>query len=669
MPDQEPLLIVEDDDGFAELLKTVLERHKYSVAVVRTGQEALKWIETHPVSLLILDNGLPDMKGIEVVERIRKVREPIPFVTITGNGDERVAVQLMKQGARDYIVKDGAFLEAFPLSVAKVLEQLSLEKRLAAAETDLRHSEEHFRMLVQSISDHAIFRLNRDGTIASWNTGAERITGFKSAEIISRKLSDLTPPDDRSSSSAFLAAVTHDDKVDFEGWRLRKDGSRFWAYSVISPVRGADGEVSGFACVIRDLTDRKIAEDAIRNANLVLEQRVRERTTDLEEANERLRETTRVAEEANKAKDIFLATISHELRTPLTPIIGWSRLLRTSKFSDVERDRGLEVIERNAKVQAQLVEDLLDVSRIITGKLALTFDTVDLASIVDQSIDVVRPTATAKGIVIETKCDGSAHVSCDGTRLKQIFWNLITNAIKFTPKNGHIVVSIVREKENVRVEVSDDGEGIAAEDIPHLFERFWQVDGSCVRQHGGLGLGLAIVQHLVRLHNGTVHANSAGQGKGATFVVTLPVAKGPSDSRSAPAPVLADAEPPSLKGVKILLVEDELDTREMISFMLRRSGAVVEVVASVKDAEAALQRGLPDILISDLSMPEEDGFSLIQKLRDNPSMRDLPAIALTAYAGEESRLRVLNAGFQAHLAKPADPVELGMQILQYIHRK
>ncbi len=667
MSEKEPLLIVEDDDAFAELLKTVLERHHYQVSVVNTGRDALTWIKTNPVSLLILDSGLPDMKGIDVVEQIRRERKPIPFVSITGNGDERMAVQLMKQGARDYIVKDGAFLEAFPLSVAKVLEQLSLEKRLASAEADLRHSEEHFRMLVQSISDHAIFRLNPDGTIASWNTGAERITGYTSAEIISRKLNELTPPEDRSSSSAFLSAITTHDKLDFEGWRLRKDGSRFWAYSVITPVYAGNGEVQGFACVIRDLTDRKIAEDAIRNANLALEQRVRERTTELEEANEQLRETTRIAEEANKAKDIFLATISHELRTPLTPIIGWSRLLRTAAFSDAERTRGLEVIERNAKVQAQLVEDLLDVSRIITGKLALTFDAVDLDSIIEQSIDVVRATAAGKDIAIETAFTCRVSVSCDANRLKQVFWNLLNNAIKFTPRGGRIVLKTSRVDEQVLVEFSDNGEGIPPEAIPHLFERFWQADGSCVRLHGGLGLGLAIVQHLVRLHNGTVSARSDGQGKGATFVVSLPIVDNPVAAPPVPGTLLPESAP-SLSGLRVLLVEDEVDTRELLSFTLRRTGAAVEVVASVKEAEASIQREMPDIVISDLAMPEEDGFSLIQKLRAAEATRELPVIALTAYAGEESRMRVLAAGFQAHLAKPADPVELSTQIKYWVRK-
>ena len=662
------LLIVDDDEGFANLLRLVLERHGYTVNVSHCGREALTWLQTHSVSLLVLDNGLPDMKGTDVVDCVKRAGKSIPFVFVTGNGDERLAVQLMKQGALDYIVKDAAILDSFPFALDKVFEQISLSRRLAATESELRQSEAYFRMLVQSISDHAIFRLNKDGVIQGWNAGAEQLTGFASKEIISKKLDVLCAPEDRKPVRELFERAASQTKTEHEGACLRKDGSLFWAQFVVSPVRKNEGSIEGFACVIRDLSARKAADDAIHNANAKLELRVRERTEELERANAQLRETTRQAQEANRAKDLFLATISHELRTPLTPIIGWTRMLREHVLGETDRRKAFEVIERNAKSQAQLVEDLLDVSRIITGKLDLTMTTMELDVLIEQCIDIVRPMAANKQIVFKTIYECRPVVLADEIRLKQVFWNLLTNAIKFSPMTGCISVGVVSEGSNVRIEVKDFGEGIPADAIPHLFEKFWQLDGGSARKHGGLGLGLAIVQHLVELHQGKVSAQSEGAGKGATFIVILPMSPRLVCSESA-VDSASSNEVYGLKGIQVLVVEDDRDTRELLSFILRRGGAIVEVAGSVQEAEKSIERTLPDVIISDISMPDEDGYSFIRKLRSSSRTRHVPAIALTAYATQESKAKVLASGFQSHIPKPADSLALQTKIRELVQLK
>lgn len=668
LSESKSLLVVDDDEGFANLLKLVLEQHGYTVDVAHSGCEALAWLETHTASLLILDNGLPDMKGTDVVDCVKRAGKSIPFVFVTGNGDERLAVQLMKQGALDYVVKDAAILDSFPFAIDKVFEQITLSRRLAATEAELRQSEAHFRMLVQSISDHAIFRLNKEGVIQGWNTGAEQLTGFAAKEIISRKLSDLCAQKDREAVSELLERATRQHKIEHEGECLKRDGSSFWAQFVVSPVFVNDKVIEGFACIIRDLTARKAADDAIHNANMKLEQRVRERTEELELVNAQLRETTRQAQEANRAKDLFLATISHELRTPLTPIIGWTRMLRQHAIEATDQRKALEVIERNAKTQAQLVEDLLDVSRIISGKLDLTMTSVEIEVLIEQCIEIVRPLASNKALVFETAFECRPVVLADEVRLKQVFWNLLTNAIKFSPAGGHISVRVICEDSNVRIEVKDNGEGIPAEAIPHLFEKFWQLEGGSARKHGGLGLGLAIVRHLIELHHGKVIAESGGTGKGANFIVTMPTVPRRDLVNSAESDALSP-EVSGLTGLQVLVVEDDGDTRELLRFILHRGGAIVKTAASVREAEKSIARTRPDVIISDISMPEEDGYSFIRKLRASSHTRHIPAIALTAYATQESKVKILASGFQSHIPKPADSSALQNKIRELVQFK
>jgi signal transduction histidine kinase/ActR/RegA family two-component response regulator len=375
------------------------------------------------------------------------------------------------------------------------------------------------------------------------------------------------------------------------------------------------------------------------------------------------------AEKLNRLKDEFLSTVSHELRTPLNAILGWSQILRTSQVDEARMSRALETIERNARSQAQLIDDLLDISRIITGKIRLNVRTVELLPVIEAAIDTVRPAADAKSIHLRAVLDPAAGpVLGDSERLQQIVWNLLSNAIKFTPKQGRIQVCLQRINSHVEIVVVDTGQGISVEFLPHVFERFRQADGSITRSFGGLGLGLAIVRQLVELHGGTVHAESPGEGQGATFTVKLPlIAVGPKaiePERVHPTvggSVTFDSSP-RLKGLRILIVDDESDMQDLLAYTLEVCGVEVIAAASANAAIAALTESSQpiDILISDIGMPEEDGYSLLRRVRalkpENGGR--IPAIALTAYARTQDRTAALLAGFQSHIAKPVEPAEL-----------
>jgi PAS domain S-box-containing protein len=373
------------------------------------------------------------------------------------------------------------------------------------------------------------------------------------------------------------------------------------------------------------------------------------------------------AEDANRIKDEFLATLSHELRTPLTAIIGWSAMLRGNKLDETATANALETIERNAKAQGQIIEDLMDVSRIIMGKLRLDVQTIELAPIIAAAVDAIRPAAEAKNIRLHALLDPQAGpASGDPARLQQVIWNLLTNAVKFTPKGGRVQVRLERINSHIEITVSDTGQGIAPEFLPHVFDRFRQADMKHTRTHGGLGLGLSIVRQLVELHGGTVHAESAGLGQGAIFVVQLPamVARREPEPPERRHPTAgggtAPGRLPVLTGLRVLVADDEADTRALLRVMLEQCGAEVMTAASAAEALRLFEQSRPDVLVSDIGMPEEDGYALIAGVRalEAESGGRVPAIALTAYARAEDRVRVLRAGFQVHVPKPIEPDEL-----------
>jgi CheY-like chemotaxis protein len=377
------------------------------------------------------------------------------------------------------------------------------------------------------------------------------------------------------------------------------------------------------------------------------------------------------AERASRVKDEFVAMVSHELRTPLNAILGWTQLMMRNGDDRAVIERGLDVVARNTRLQAQLISDLLDISRIVSGKLRLEVQTVSLPAVIADALETVQQEALAKDVEIERAIeDGVGYVAGDPARLQQVVWNLLSNAVKFTPRGGRIGVTLRREGSHAEITVADTGAGIKAEFLPHIFDRFHQADRSITRRFGGLGLGLAIVKHLVELHGGTAHADSGGEGRGATFTIRLPTS-GVQDVSGAEASSLHTNESypdVALDGVRVLLVEDEADTREFVVRLLETHRAVVRAAASAAEALSLFAAAMPDIVISDIGLPGVDGYDLMERIRGKSATEGgaVPAIALTAYARAEDRTRALRAGYQAHLAKPVEPSELVATVAQFI---
>lgn len=463
-----------------------------------------------------------------------------------------------------------------------------------------------------------------------------------------------------------VSDVFDDDRTDGENYAALKIGS----FVCIPLVRNG---VWRYLLAIYDSRSRNWRDDEIELMREMTNRVwIRIERARAEEERERLLQSEQIArqeaEQANRLKDEFLATISHELRTPLNAILGWSQMLQNSLLDEAGVKRALETIERNAHMQNQLIGDLLDVSRIITGKLRLDVRAVDLSGVIMRAVDAVSPAAEAKNIRLQTLLDPQAvPISGDPERLQQVVWNLLSNAIKFTPKNGHVQVRLERVNSHVEIVVSDTGAGIEPTFLPFVFERFRQSDGSTTRRYGGLGLGLAIVRQLVDIHGGTVSVNSAGAGQGSTFIVTLPllpVRRDPQSEVPRAHPTAQNSSaldcPHELSGLRILLVDDETDSRDLLNFVLESCGAEVKTAGSTAEAMQLIGRKSFDIIISDIGMPVEDGYALISKIRDLPTEQggNVPAIALTAYARAEDRVRALRSGFQLHIAKPVESTEL-----------
>jgi PAS domain S-box-containing protein len=500
---------------------------------------------------------------------------------------------------------------------------------------------------IVATSDDAIISKNLDGIIQSWNHSAERIFGYTAEEMIGKPLATLIPADRQHEEVDILSRIRRGERVDhYQTIRQRKDGRLIDVSVTISPIRDPSGRIIGASKIARDITDLKRAA------------REREQLLQSEQA------ARQEAERVSRMKDEFLATLSHELRTPLNAILGWSQLLRITNTAPEDMRQGLETIERNARVQTQLIEELLDMSRIISGKVRLDVQRVDLAQVIGNACEAVQLAADAKNIQLLRVIDSAAAtITGDPGRMQQVIWNLLSNAIKFTPRGGHVKVALQRGDGSVELSVIDDGQGIDPQFLPRLFERFSQADSSTTRQHGGLGLGLAIVRHLVELHGGSIRALSEGQDKGSAFTVSLPVSAAtderlsmqPSLDRGSMAGPLMD-----LSGVTVMIVDDELDARELVRRVLEASRATVMMAESSEEAMELIQRDRPDVLLTDIGMPGEDGYRLLERVREMDRNRgtEMPVAAVTAFARSEDRRRAMVAGFRMHLPKPVDAAEL-----------
>jgi PAS domain S-box-containing protein len=537
--------------------------------------------------------------------------------------------------------------EAFVGAIADFIGLAIKAEERQQAEIILRESEERYRAMAETASD-AILTIDDANTITFVNAAAERIFGYSAAELIGQPIARLIPRADSAewSNPAGWHGV--------ELWGAHRSGGEIpLEVSIGEFVKGGRRHLTG---IFRDITERKRAEEE-RAALLARE-----------------RELRRAAEEANRLKDDFLATVSHELRTPLTAILGWTRMLAEDELDETMARRALQTIERSAQAQAALVGDLLDASRIATGKLKLESRPVQLISILEATVDAVRPVVESKALRLQMVLEPwVGPFNGDPERLQQIVWNLLTNSVKFTPPGGLIEVRLERLENKALLIVSDTGRGIEPEFLPHVFDRFRQSDGSSCRMQGGLGLGLAIVKHLVELHQGAIYAYSAGENKGSDFMITLPLATpsaGEGLWKSKPRTNTGEHAAAGLEGARVLVVDDEYDTREVLSVILNRYGAEIRTAASAEEALALLTAWRPDALVSDIGMPGEDGYSLIRRLRALPPEQggETPAIALTAYAGMHDRQRALSTGFQMHIAKPIEPVGLARVVARLLER-
>jgi PAS domain S-box-containing protein len=651
------VLHVDDNEANRYVVSRVLRQAGFDVIEGTNGREALDKVRENP-DVVVLDVRLPDISGVEVCRIIKSdpATSSIPVLHLsasyTSSGHK---AEGLDAGADGYLVRP-----VEPIELVATVNALLRQRRTEQA---LRASEERYRLLVDSVRDYAIVTVSMEGRVVSWNPGAERVTGYSESDIVGRPVAMLF---EKSTSSAIedeLATAAAQGRSQSERWLVRPDGERRLTSGVAAAMRDASGRLVGFSLVLRDITVERQTESARADSEMRFRQLADERTR-LLDGERAARED---AEQANRLKDEFLATLSHELRTPLNAIVGWAVILRRTRTVDAHLADGLATIERNARVQTQLIDDLLDVSRIISGKLRLDVDQVDLAAVVEAAIESVHPASEAREIRVErTLASHQTMVRGDSGRLQQVVWNLLTNAIKFTPRGGQVWVTLGRVDSHVAITVADSGRGIEPAFLPHVFDRFRQADPSTTRTHGGLGLGLAIVRHLVELHGGTVEADSEGRDRGARFTIRLPLNAASArrrlrvkqDGRTFTS--LESMPTPGLGGVRVLIVDDSEDSRRLLAHIVEESDASVETAGSAAEAMQRLRTHRYDVIVSDVGMPGRDGYELMRWVRALPADAGgrTPALALTGFARPEDRRLALLSGFQIHLTKPVDPAEL-----------
>jgi PAS domain S-box-containing protein len=571
----------------------------------------------------------------------------------------------IQQSRVTFVMASLAACSLLVLSVWSLLTELTTRRR---AESEIQEQRETLQVLLDSIGD-AVIATDRDGNITFMNPVAELMTGWPQEEACGAPLervfrieqagtrAPVENPALRAIREGIIVGLAnHTVLVDRSGNERHIDDSG-------APIRGARGDIAGAVLVFHDVTHRRQIEEQ-RDRLLVEEQKARTE-----------------AESANLAKDQFIAVLSHELRTPIQPILGWVNLLSEEDLSDEARRVALETIDRNVRLQARLIEDILDLSRIATGKIQVTHGIVDPAKVVRESVQGQLPTAQAKSIALEVEIEDSRlEISGDPDRLHQVVWNLLGNAIKFTPKGGRIQVRLRRRGSSAEIEVQDDGPGIAEDFLPFVFERFRQSDSSSTRTHGGLGIGLTIARQIVELHGGIIQAESDGEGHGSIFRVLLPIRPFRGET---PLPAAAPPEtqngggtsmpslPLPLSGLDIIVLEDEPDSLRLVLTVLRRNGATARGCSSAEEGRDALDEAVPDIVVSDIGMPVEDGYQFIETVRQRSPERGglVPAIALTAFTGIEDQKRALEVGFDRHLAKPIEPWDLVEAIVEVVGKK
>jgi PAS domain S-box-containing protein len=622
------ILLVDDELANRYALSRVLVQAGYDVIEAATGTEALRIVNERRPDLVVLDVKLPDVSGYEVCRQIKGNPDTSTVLVLQISAtfvNSRDTVRSLDAGADSYLTQ--------PVEPPVLVATVGALLRLRRAEEALRESEARYRVLFEGNPIPAWVVDADSSAIVAVNDAAVERYGYARGEFLAMRIGDLHAHADLPALVKQLADVQGQIGI----WRHRtKDGTDLDVEMTAVPIRF--GRHRARLVIGIDVTERRRLERA--RAELL----GRERAARAQ------------AEEANLAKDDFLATLSHELRTPLNAMLGWVRVLQSGKSDEGTTARGLDAIERNCRIQAQLIEDLLDVSRIIAGKLTLERNVLDLADVTQAAVEGLRVSAQTKHLDIVVRAERApVHVEGDFARLQQVAANLISNAIKFTAEGGRITVNVEARGAHAALVVTDTGQGIRPEFLPHVFEKFRQGDSSTARAHTGLGLGLAIVRHLVELHGGRVDAASRGEGQGSTFTVTLPLA---AASRPAEFPVAVNREGQvSLDGVHVLVVDDDADSLSLASVALGHCGARVTAARSGSEALEAVKADAPDVLVSDLGMPGMDGIQLIRELREATGTV-MPAVAVTAYAHSADVARTLAAGYRMHLSKPLDPMRL-----------
>lgn len=639
-PEKVCVLVVDDDAAGLYAKSRMLQRADFEVLQALTGTDALRLVREKRPQLIVLDIQLPDMNGLEICETIKADPELhfIPVLqtsaTFTNAAD---AAAGLNRGADAYLTE--------PLKEDVLIATVNALLRARRAEDELRKHREWLQVTLRSIGD-GVIATDVNGCVMFMNPVAETLSGWTNAEALSRDISEvlnLVSEVTREKISLPIAQILKEQgsRRTMSGFVLiSKDGTEYPVEESAAPIEDIPGRATGMVLVLREIGERKRTEKRLLQL-LVSEEKSR-----------------REAEAANQAKDEFLGVVSHELRTPLTAMLGWSKLLKSGTLNRETTANAIEVIERNVKSQAQIIEDLLDISRIIAGKLTLDLGEIDLKNMIQNSIESIKAVASAKGIAIRTNLVPVRYLG-DESRLQQVIWNLMTNAIKFTPEGGAIDVDLSSNESVITIKVTDTGIGIDPQFIPQVFERFSQHDSTASRKTGGLGIGLSIVQTLVQLHHGDVAAFSDGIGKGSTFTLTLPMPD-PQEFIVRKRDSKRNTADDRLDGMHILIVEDDPDSRDMITLLLTTAGATVTSASTAEEGMSLLQKRRPNVIVSDIGLPGEDGYSFIRRVRNfEKSMGgSIPALALTAYAKPETRWQALDAGFQLYASKPVETSQL-----------
>lgn len=650
------ILIVDDSPSDRSIFRRYLiqnNNQNFSFVEAESISQAFDLIEREMPHCILLDYDLPDGNGGDVIEKLNEEhgKHNIPIVMLSGSGSIEVAVQTMRDGAHDYLVKSRATAADLVRAIGNAIDKVRLYHEKEQAMKTIRISEERYRLLFDNTPLPALVFDRQTLAILAVNEVAVKHYGYSHEEFLQLTLDALDAF--RDASKEVVVSEFCDKKVlirNIPARHTKKDGTiidvEINCHDIIFQNRDAR------FVIVQDITERKLAEEE-REANLLREKDLREQ-----------------AESANRSKDEFLAVISHELRSPLNAMSGWSKMLKGGMLDEEKAGQAIEVIDRNIKLQNHLIEDLLDVSRIVTGKLKLEPAEINYCRIISEAVETARPLAAEKHIKLSLTaqaeiCDGIG----DSNRLHQVVGNLLTNAVKFTPAGGTINVFLQTVGDEIEFSIADSGIGIDPSLLPHIFERFRQADGSTKRKFGGLGLGLAIVKSLVEMHGGSVRAESKGENGGSIFTVRIPLSANlveqfESSKKSAQQNQNESDGVGILENSKIIIVDDETDSLELLKFVLKNNGAEVYAFSSASDVLKKAEEINPDLLISDISMAEMDGYDLIHRLRASsfPRSKTLPAIAITAYTSVEDREQVLSAGFQMHISKPFDIEEVPQQV-------